>query len=89
MATPFVAGLIALIKSAKPQLTGAQIEGLLKRTARDLGTAGEDATYGFGLVDVQAAHALATQLKGSEIAPERGMATYGLSFTDWNGLPED
>lgn len=89
MATPCVAGLIALLKSARPQLTGAQIEGLLKRTAKDLGTPGEDATFGFGLVDVQAAHAIAVSLKDADIAPQRGMRAYGLSFTDWNGLPED
>jgi subtilisin family serine protease len=56
MASPHVAGAVALLKQAFPNLTGRQILEALYNTARDLGTAGEDNTYGTGLIDVYAAY---------------------------------
>ncbi len=56
MASPHVAGAIALLKSFQPQYTGKQIKQALYNTARDLGTAGEDNDYGRGLIDVYAAY---------------------------------
>ena len=50
MATPHVAGVAALIMSqgvTKP----AAVEALIKRTAKDLGAAGRDNDYGYGLVE--------------------------------------
>jgi subtilisin family serine protease len=55
MAAPHVAGAVALLKQAAPTLTGKQILEALYYTAKDLGTAGEDNTYGMGLIDVYAA----------------------------------
>lgn len=55
MAAPHVAGAVALLKQAFPNLTGRQILEALYYTAKDLGTAGEDNTYGMGLIDVYAA----------------------------------
>ncbi|NWF51173.1 MAG: S8 family serine peptidase [Ignavibacteriaceae bacterium] len=55
MASPHVAGAIALLKQFVPNLTGKQIKLALYNTAKDLGTAGEDNTYGKGLIDVFAA----------------------------------
>ena len=55
MAAPHVAGAVALLKQAFPNLTGKQILEALYNTARDLGTVGEDNTYGKGLIDVYAA----------------------------------
>ena len=55
MASPHVAGAIALLKQFAPTLTGQQIKFALYNTAIDLGTAGEDNTYGKGLIDVVAA----------------------------------
>ncbi|MBK8982101.1 MAG: S8 family serine peptidase [Ignavibacteria bacterium] len=55
MASPHVAGCIALLKQAAPGLTGKQIKAILFSTADDLGAAGEDNTYGKGLVNVFAA----------------------------------
>ncbi|HSW56293.1 MAG TPA: S8 family serine peptidase [Ignavibacteriaceae bacterium] len=55
MAAPHVAGAVALLKQAFPNLTGRQILEALYNTARDLGTVGEDNTYGKGLIDVYAA----------------------------------
>jgi thermitase len=45
---PLVAGTAALILSAYPQLTAAQVEALLKVSADDRGPAGYDTGYGFG-----------------------------------------
>jgi subtilisin family serine protease len=55
MAAPHVAGAVALLKQVAPTLTGKQILEALYYTAKDLGTAGEDNTYGMGLIDVYAA----------------------------------
>ena len=55
MASPHVAGAIALLKSAFPTLTGKQIKLALYNTAKDLGAVGEDNNYGKGLIDCYAA----------------------------------
>lgn len=55
MASPHVAGAIALLKSYVPTLTGKQIKLALYNTAKDLGAVGEDNNYGMGLIDVYAA----------------------------------
>jgi len=51
MAAPFVAGLVALMRQYNPDATVEQIKYALLQAARDLGSAGEDNTYGHGLVD--------------------------------------
>ncbi len=56
MASPHVAGAIGLLKQFAPTLTGQQIKMALYNTAIDLGTAGEDNTYGKGLIDLVAAY---------------------------------
>lgn len=55
MATPHVAGVAALMLAANPDLTPAQIKLILAGTATDLGTAGWDQYYGYGLVNAEAA----------------------------------
>ena len=55
MAAPHVAGAIGLLKEFAPTLTGHQIKMALYNTAVDLGTAGEDNTYGTGLINLVAA----------------------------------
>lgn len=59
MATPFVAGVSALVKAANPSLTSAQVLNILQRTAKDLGTPGFDNYTGYGLVDASRAVDLA------------------------------
>ena len=56
MASPHVAGCIALLKQAAPGLTGKQLKAILFSTCTDLGTPGEDNNYGKGLVNVFAAY---------------------------------
>lgn len=50
MATPHVAGVAAVVWSAKPTATNAQVRSALTSTALDLGAAGRDTSYGYGLV---------------------------------------
>ncbi len=53
MATPHVAGVAALIWSANPSWTNVQIRNALTATAQDLGAAGRDSLYGYGLVQAK------------------------------------
>jgi subtilisin family serine protease len=55
MAGPHVAGTVALIRQANPNLDVDSIKTLIMEAARDEGTAGEDNTYGHGFIDAQAA----------------------------------
>ncbi|GAB4143787.1 MAG: hypothetical protein OHK0017_01590 [Patescibacteria group bacterium] len=55
MSTPFVSGCVGLIKSIRYDLGQTEIENLLKTTAKDLGSAGRDDQFGFGLLNCQAA----------------------------------
>ena len=57
---PVVAGVAALVISANPGLTGAQVRDILKQSADDRGPAGWDPTYGWGRVNASQAVALAT-----------------------------
>lgn len=55
MATPHVSAVAALVWSSKPTATNAEIRQVLRDTAEDLGAAGRDNYYGYGLVQAKAA----------------------------------
>lgn len=55
MATPHLAGVVALILDANPSLSVAQIDEIIETTALELGASGKDNTYGAGRVDAYAA----------------------------------
>jgi len=55
MASPHVSGAVLLLKEAFPFLSGQEILLALYNTAYDLGDAGEDNTFGMGLIDAYAA----------------------------------
>ena len=55
MATPFVAGVAALMYSKNPTLTNSEVRALLQTTATDLGVPGQDVEFGYGLVNAHAA----------------------------------
>ncbi|RBY78512.1 peptidase S8 [Blastococcus sp. TF02-09] len=63
MASPHVAGVVALMEAAAPSLTPDQVERALTWSATDLGAAGRDDSFGHGQVDgvraVRAAQVLA------------------------------
>ncbi|MGY9074474.1 MAG: S8 family peptidase [Acidimicrobiales bacterium] len=55
MASPYVAATAALVLSAAPTLTPAQVRAALYSSAEDLGATGEDDDFGAGLIDPLAA----------------------------------
>jgi len=52
MAAPHVAGAVALLRSFAPVITGKMALLALYYSATDLGTAGEDNSYGMGMINV-------------------------------------
>lgn len=55
LASPVVAGTVALMMAANTKLSSAEIESLLFSTSKDLGSAGRDPYYGYGRVNAAAA----------------------------------
>jgi subtilisin len=55
MASPHVAGVAALVLGTGASLTNVQVRDILTSTAQDLGAAGLDPLYGYGLVNAVAA----------------------------------
>jgi len=68
MATPHVAGTVALMLQKNPYLTRAQIDSILQTTAVDLGIAGKDNDFGAGRIDALAA-VNATPYPGTPFTP--------------------
>lgn len=54
-AAPYVAGTAALLRGLRPELTVAQLESLLERTAKDIGRPGRDNGTGWGLIQLDEA----------------------------------
>ena len=82
MATPHVAGVAALVWSARPSLHVDELEAVLRASAVDLGMPGRDDEYGDGLVDAQAAltQAIPSPLPNLE-PPPRASGEFTLAFT--------
>ena len=55
MASPHVAGVVALLKSVRPELSGSEARDLLKRTARPIRDSSCSVGCGSGLIDAEAA----------------------------------
>ncbi len=64
MAGPHVAGIVALMREANPDLEVNTIKQILLDTAIDEGDPGEDNDYGFGFVDAFAAASIALEGTG-------------------------
>jgi hypothetical protein len=66
-AAPAISGAVALIESAFPNLTAAQVVDLLMRSATDAGATGADPVFGRGILNLTAAFAPqgTTSLAGS------------------------
>ena len=85
-ATPLVAGICALLLSANPELTSAQVKAILERTADKIGPAtaydarGHSERFGYGRVNAEAAvreaARLATNL--SPASPPKPPTGYGI-----------
>ena len=83
MATPHVAAVAALVWSADPTATNVEIRDVLAATAEDLGDAGRDDAYGFGLVQSFEAIAALTGGGGGDNPPVVSISSPadGTSFT--------
>jgi subtilisin family serine protease len=66
MATPHVAGVAALVWSLNTGRSNADLRSALQSTVKDLGAAGRDTSFGFGLVQAKAANDL---LQAPAVAP--------------------
>ncbi|MBT7541595.1 MAG: S8 family serine peptidase, partial [Gammaproteobacteria bacterium] len=86
MATPHVAGIVALMKSVNPSLTPTQLDQLLSSGAMtvDLGTTGRDNDFGHGRIDALLAVEAAQQLADGTIpitdTPVLGVSPSRVSF---------
>jgi len=99
MATPHLAGCMALVLSANPSLSPGQVDSLLEVTALDLGAAGKDNVFGSGRVQALEAVQAALEVPVAGGSPEvgaRGMvlghagtnpASSSLMFDLYTGIP--
>ena len=94
LSSPLVAGLASLVFSLNPGLTNAQVVNLITSNADDLGTAGFDADFGWGRINVrrtlQAAYstpalsvAITSPSSGSTVS---GTVAVGVSATSSVGI---
>ncbi len=83
-ATPIAAGVVALLKQAKPALTQDQVKGALRSTAKDIGPAGFDQHSGAGIIRAKAAYdavAIPAAWRGWESLG--GFCTDGVGVSSW------
>jgi hypothetical protein len=71
-AAPQIAGAVALLAQAFPNLTGAQIVSILFASARDAGATGVDPVYGQGVLDLSRAF---SPLGTTSVAGTRSVAS--------------
>jgi len=80
MASPHVNGVVTLMRQACPELTVEQIKQILLDTAHDLGTTGDDNSYGKGMVDAYEA----VQMALDQCVPHPPTAFSGTADTTVN-----
>lgn len=73
MATPHVTGVAALVWGLFPDKTAADIREALQASALDLGVAGRDQAFGFGLVQAKAAADYLGTIPAPPPPPEPGL----------------
>jgi len=86
LAAPHVAGVAALIKSFNNSLTNEQIRGKLRNDALDLGAAGKDDYFGYGLVQINLNTSNFTYSNNSYFYEIFNISNYGLlnqSYLFW------
>ena len=87
-ATPFVAGLAALILSLDPTLTPDQVEAVIEQNAVDLGPGGKDIDYGHGRIDVGATLQALDVLGAPTLDPIQNPDEDGEYVLSWSGDPD-
>jgi subtilisin family serine protease len=85
---PVTAGAIALVMSANPKLTNADVEKLVYSTAVDLGASGRDSYYGYGRINAAAAvqAAVTTTVTTSDTTPPTASISAPLNNGTVSGL---
>ncbi len=69
MSAPHVAGAAALLMNHNPAATAKQVRAALNASATDLGSAGRDNKFGYGLIDINMALNELDSSRASEIEP--------------------
>jgi len=89
-ASPHIAGVAALIKSANPTVSSTRIYQAIVNTAFDLGSAGHDSTFGYGRVNALAAVQRLNDMDGDNISDQLdncpSIANQNQTNTDNDGL---
>ena len=70
MASPHVAGVAALVWSHHTQCSAAEVRAAMGATAQDLGSAGRDTSYGYGLIQAKAMHDALGNSCGGGVDPD-------------------
>ena len=86
LASPVVAGTVALLMSARPTLSGSAIQNALFTTAVDLGTAGRDPYFGWGRIDAGAAMQAVLTAPAPDTQPPAVSVSAPLNGATVNGL---
>lgn len=87
MASPHMAGVVALMKAVHPGLTPAELDAMLASglLTSDLGSAGRDDVFGWGLIDaakaVLAAQSAASGVASAALNATPGRVDFGASLT--------
>ncbi|QIZ65937.1 S8 family peptidase [Geobacillus subterraneus] len=79
MAVPFVSGVLALYKQQYPERTNLELRQMLRGRALDLGAAGKDPWYGYGLV--QAVSNQAPELTVKLLSVKKGEVAFSVTPT--------
>lgn len=86
-ASPYVAGLAALIWAQSPTLTPDEVQSIIQNTAVDLGASGWDPTYGHGRIDAGAALGNIAPPDAPTLSPISNADGDGSYTVAWNSVP--
>ncbi len=84
-ATPFVAGIAALIRTQNPSLTGDQVYSILRESCDDIGAPGYDVETGWGRIN---AYVALRRVSGAVFVGPNTGAEYGTYYAPYNTVAE-
>lgn len=88
-ASPYTAGVAALVFSKRPTLTAPEAEQLLQATCRDIGNPGYDTTFGWGFVNAGAALFLLGDCNNNGIDDAVDIANHTSADCDADAQPDE